>query len=226
MKFWATWHKGQVDRLARPRRPREPARCPSASLTARRRPSGRGGRPAAGGGWALDPLGRTWETCGALTQAAPGRRTRDRYLTVLWVVATAAAIIYAVVGIYVGLAQQGNAADPAAVSCEYRIDLVRDRLVAYFDQKPQRWAEQDAKAAAVSLPGPSGPEPSPGPFGPDRSLGPSGPDLSNLLRETQALCASSNTELARRIDRLLAIYQDFVDRGRRHADARQELLAL
>lgn len=117
----------------------------------------------------------------------------------LWVVAAVAAIFYAVVGIYAGLAQQDIVARPDTVVCEYRIDLVRDRLVALLDQKPQRWAEHDASAAA---------------------------DLSNLLRETQALCAGSDTDLGRRIDRLFAIQREFADRGRRHADARRELLAL
>ncbi|MCY1062321.1 MULTISPECIES: hypothetical protein [Nannocystis] len=117
----------------------------------------------------------------------------------LWVVAAVVAILYALVGIYAGLAQQDIVARPATVVCEYRIDLLRDRLVALFDQKPQRWAEQDAFAAA---------------------------DLSNLLRETQALCAGSDTDLGRRIDRLIALHSEFAERGRRHADARRELLAL
>ena len=117
----------------------------------------------------------------------------------LWVVAAVAAIFYAVVGIYSGLAHQDIVARPATIVCEYRIDLLRDRLVALFDQRPQRWADQDASATA---------------------------DLSNLLRETQALCAGSDTDLGPRIDRLIALHREFADRGRRHADARRELLAL
>lgn len=116
-------------------------------------------------------------------------------------VAAVVAILYALVGIYAGLAQQDIVARPATVECGYRIDLLRDRLVALFDQRPQRWAEaeEDANAAA---------------------------DLSNLLRETQALCAGSDTDLGRRIDRLIALHREFAERGRRHADARRELLAL
>ncbi|MDC0720089.1 hypothetical protein [Nannocystis bainbridge] len=113
--------------------------------------------------------------------------------------AAVVAILYALVGIYAGLAQQDIVARPATVVCEYRVDLLRDRLVAQFDQRPQQWAEDDANAAA---------------------------DLSNLLRETQALCAGSDTDLGRRIERLIALQRDFAERGRRHADARRELLAL
>lgn len=110
-----------------------------------------------------------------------------------------AAISYAVFGIYAGLAQQDLVARSATLVCEYRIELVRDRLVVLFDQKPQRWADHEELAAA---------------------------DLSNLLRETQALCAGSDTEFGRRLDRLLALQREFIDRSHRHADARRELLAL
>jgi hypothetical protein len=147
--------------------------------------------------WALDPVARTWETLRALPQAAPGRR--DRILTSLWVAVSVTATFYAVVGIYAGLAQQDLGADRASVSCEYRLDLARDRLIALFDRSPQRWAGHDEHAAA---------------------------DLTNLLRETLALCAGSDAEIGRRLDRLSSLHRDFTERSRRHADARQELLAL
>lgn len=120
-------------------------------------------------------------------------------LTVLWVAAAVAAIFYAVVGVYAGLAQQDILARPATVVCEYRVALVRDRLIALLDQQPQRWVAQGEPAEA---------------------------EFSNLLRETQALCAGSDTVVGRKLDRLEALYRDFVERSRRHADARQELLAL
>lgn len=167
---------------------------------------------AAGSGrGALDRLRRTWETPRALSKAAPARR--DRVLTTLWVAVTVAAIFYAVIGIFQGLAQQGLVGRPAAVVCEYRLDLVRDRLIAMFDQRPQMWAEH---AAADNFPGPHGPD----------SLDPSGSELSTLFRETFALCAGSDPAFQRRLDRMFALYSEFTERSRRHADARRELLAL
>ena len=110
-----------------------------------------------------------------------------------------AATSYAVVGVYAGLAQQDIVAGPATVVCEYRLDLVRDRLIVLLDQKPERWVAQGEPAEA---------------------------EFSNLLRETQAHCAGPDTPLGRKLDRLEALYRDFAERSRRHADARQELLAL
>lgn len=109
------------------------------------------------------------------------------------------ATFYAIVGIYAGLAQQALGADKASVSCEYRVDLARDRLIALFDRSPLRWPDHDEHAAA---------------------------DLSNLLRETLALCAGSDAEIGRRLDRLSSLHREYTERSRHHADARQELLAL
>lgn len=145
----------------------------------------------------LDLGALTWETPLALTKAASTHR--DRILTAAWVAVSVAATFYAVIGIYVGLAQQDLTARSGALVCEYRFDLVRDRLVSLFDQKPLRWADHEELAAA---------------------------DLSNLLRETRALCAGSDSDLGRRLDRLLALQREFLDRSSRHADARRELLAL
>jgi hypothetical protein len=131
------------------------------------------------------------------------------------VAVSVAAISYAVFGIYQGLAQQGLVSRPATVVCEYRFDLVRDRLIAMFDQGPAQWAS-DAAATDINSPGPTGPE----------LHAPPGADLTNLFRETFALCAGSDPAYQRRLDRMFALYSEFTERSQRHADARRELLAL
>lgn len=136
---------------------------------------------------------------------------------------TVVAISYAVFGIYQGLAQQGLVGHPAAVVCEYRFDLVRDRLAAMFDQGPAQWAS-DAAATDTTSPGPSGPLAT-RPNGPELHA-PHGADLTNLFRETFALCAGSDPAYQRRLARMFALYSEFTERSQRHADARRELLAL
>lgn len=168
---------------------------------------------------ALDRSGRTWETPRALSKAAPARR--DRVLTILWVAVSVAAIFYAVIGIYQGLAQQGLVGRPATVVCEYRFDLVRDRLAAMFDQAQRA---SDAAATDSDSPGPTRPLAARA-SGPEHDA-PPGADLTNLFRETFALCAGSDPAYQRRLARMFALYSEFTERSQRHADARRELLAL
>lgn len=107
-----------------------------------------------------------------------------------------AAIAYAAVGIYAGLAHQDLASRPATVVCEYRVDLIRDRLISLHEQAP------------------------------DHLPSSSGATFANLLRETRAVCAGTDPATLHKLGRIEALYRDFDARSQRHADARQELLAL
>ena len=80
--------------------------------------------------------------------------------------------------------------------CEYRMDLVRDRLLNLLEQAP------DPPSTSV------------------------GAKFSNLLRETRAICAGTDPATLHKLGRIEVLYRDFDERSRRHADARQELLAL
>lgn len=80
--------------------------------------------------------------------------------------------------------------------CEYRMDLVRDRLINLLEQAP------DPPSTSV------------------------GAKFSNLLRETRAICAGTDPATLHKLGRIEVLYRDFDERSRRHADARQELLAL
>ncbi|MBK7824182.1 hypothetical protein [Nannocystis sp.] len=114
----------------------------------------------------------------------------------IWVASSVVAISWAAVGIYTGLATQNPARQSAAGFCEYRVELVRDRLINLLEQAPGQ----------ISTP--------------------AGAKFSNLLRETRALCAGRDPETTRKLGRIEALYGDFDLRSSRHADARQELLAL
>lgn len=83
----------------------------------------------------------------------------------------------------------------ATVVCEYRVDLVRDRLINLL---------QAADPPSTSV----------------------GAKFSNLLRETRAICAGTDPATLHKLGRIEVLYRDFDERSRRHADARQELLAL
>lgn len=103
------------------------------------------------------------------------------------------AVTYAAIGIFVGLAQQDLAPRPATVACDYRVELIRDRLISLHERPPS------AEGAS---------------------------DFSNLLRETRAICAGSDPVVLRKLARIEVLYSEFEGRSNRHADARQELLAL
>lgn len=114
----------------------------------------------------------------------------------IWVATAVVAIFWATVGIHAGLAQQDLVRRPANVVCEYRVELVRDRLINLLEQDPDH----------ISLP--------------------AGATFSNLLRETRAICAGTEPATLHKLGRIEALHSDFDDRSRRHAAARQELLAL
>lgn len=46
------------------------------------------------------------------------------------------AIAYAAFGIFVGLAHQDLAPRPAVVACDYRVELIRDRLISLHERPP------------------------------------------------------------------------------------------
>lgn len=129
-----------------------------------------------------------------LTQSASARR--ERIAIAIWVATAVAAILWATVGIYAGLAHQDLVGRPANMVCEYRMDLVRDRLVNLLEQPPDRLSSSV------------------------------GAKFSNLLRETRAICAGTDPATLHKLGRIEVLYRDFDARSQRHADARQELLAL
>lgn len=87
---------------------------------------------------------------------------------------------------------------PDEVQCEYRVTLIRDRLVSHMDrstQAPPRDPEADEK-------------------------------FSNLLRKTRTACAAENPDLDDKLEAIERIFSEHQDRRRLHDAAREELLAL
>lgn len=117
----------------------------------------------------------------------------------IWVATSVVAVAWAAFGIFVGLAHQDLAPRPEVVACDYRVELIRDRLVSLHDRPP-------TPGAGTSQP--------------------FGHEFSNLLRETRAICAGSDPAVLRKLARIEVLYSEFDERTTRHADARQELLAL
>jgi hypothetical protein len=147
-----------------------------------------------------------------LTQPVSARR--DRIVTAIWVTTSVVGVAYAACGIFVGVAQRD-------IACDYRVELARDRLVSLHEH-PASFSEADPSRPSgpeqTQTSWPSGPDQSPRPFRPD--------EFTNLLRETRAICAGSDPAVLRKLARIEVLYSEFAERQRRHADARQELLAL
>ena len=112
------------------------------------------------------------------------------------VIGSVGVISYGVAGVFAGLAQQRPELPQEKIDCEYRVYLLRERVVARLDQS--RPKAQDANR---------------------------GDPLSTLLRESQAAC-SDDPELARRIDTIQGQLAAHQARIQHDARARQELLAL
>jgi hypothetical protein len=117
----------------------------------------------------------------------------------LWLVLSVAAVVYVFAGVYVGLTLQRDDLDPSKARCDYRVELVRDRLVTLLDQTRPPGHPRTTEA---------------------------GERFSTLLHETRAICSAQDSEIGRKIDRISVIFDAYLDRSRREDQDRQELLGL
>ena len=97
-----------------------------------------------------------------------------------------------------GLWQQIPSLPEDQADCNYRVELMRTRLIALMDRSPGR---ADAGSEADD-------------------------DFANLLRETQAACGDASPELAHKLERISQEYALERERRRQSAAARLELSAL
>jgi len=106
------------------------------------------------------------------------------------------AIIYGVVGITAGLAQQQPGLAPSEIDCPYRARLLRDRVVALTLRSPS--LQQGDPQDDVVL---------------------------NLIRETQAACSAdaASKQYLEQIEELLRAH---VQHNARNSEIRRDLLAL
>lgn len=129
---------------------------------------------------------------------SPKKASRKRFFTILRIGGTVAIVAYVFLGVGMGLFQQDPELPSGEVDCDYRIELIRDRLVSYMDrstQAPPRDPAADEK-------------------------------FSTLLRKTRAACAVEHPDLVGKLDRIEEIFIEHQERRRTQDAAREELLAL
>ena len=105
-------------------------------------------------------------------------------------------ILYGVAGAFTGLLQQRSGLGTEQIDCDYRVELLRDRVVALTERSPQQ-SLRDPQDDVVST----------------------------LIRETQTACADDDAQSARLqlIGERLREHQRL---RAQEAEARRELLAL
>ncbi len=108
-------------------------------------------------------------------------------------------IAYIVVGLYLGLAQQLLVRPVENLDCDYRIDLVRDRLVSLIEQAPRVRIERARKGKHK---------------------------FNNLLQDTQTRCSATDPELKAKIHEIRRMYNEFNDRSAAESAAIERLLDL
>jgi hypothetical protein len=114
------------------------------------------------------------------------------------IVGAVGAILWGVVGVYQGLAQQTLGLEPEEIDCAYRVQLLRDRVFALTERSPHEGADDPQDAI-----------------------------VSNLIRETRAACASrGDVESTKHLDTIDDRLRDHLQLRTREDQARHELLAL
>ncbi len=106
-----------------------------------------------------------------------------------------AAVLYGVVGVAVGVAQQQPGLAASEIDCEYRVRLIRDRVVALTQRAPS-FREGDPQDDVVS----------------------------NLIRETSAACSADAASL-QTLERIEGHLRTHVAQGAQDLEIRRELLA-
>jgi hypothetical protein len=99
--------------------------------------------------------------------------------------------------VVLGLAQQAAKLPAEQIDCAYRVQLLRDRLVA-LTERSARFDAPDPQDDAVS----------------------------NLIRETRQACASRHPETIGALDAIAVRLREHLELRTRDAEARRELLAL
>lgn len=105
-------------------------------------------------------------------------------------------ILFGVVAVTLGLAQQRPGLSPNEVDCRYRVRLIRDRVVALTLRSPAL-----------------------------RDGDPQDDVVLNLIRETQAACSADATSI-QTLGRIREHLRAHVEHNARESEVRHELLAL
>jgi hypothetical protein len=132
----------------------------------------------------------------ALSQSARELRISTR-LRIIQSIGISGIILYGIAGIVLGLQQQAAALPPEQIDCAYRVQLLRDRVLAL--------TERSAHVVAVD---------------------PQDDVVSNLIRETRQVCARRDPESIPALDAIAVRLREHLELRNREAQARRELLAL
>ncbi|MBK6916697.1 MAG: hypothetical protein IPH07_04780 [Deltaproteobacteria bacterium] len=112
-------------------------------------------------------------------------------------VGVSAAILWGVVGVSRGLAQQSVGLPSGEIDCAYRVQLLRDRVVALTQRSPS-----------------------------DRATDPQDHVVSNLIRETRTACANrGDLESEHALEAIDLRLREHLESRSRDQQARRELLA-
>ncbi|MCA9680716.1 MAG: hypothetical protein KC457_00855 [Myxococcales bacterium] len=104
----------------------------------------------------------------------------------------------------IGLWQQLSGLSADQTDCEYRTELMRERLMALMDRPiSTSWRSEPGRVDLEAH-----------------------DDFANLLRETHAACDDASPELAQKLDRIDEIFDRDRERRKDAAAARAELSAL
>lgn len=142
----------------------------------------------------LDRAARSGDTPTALEGKKPPRG--PRFWSWVRLVGAVIAILYGTVGVSLGLSQQQRGLAPGEIDCAYRVELLRDRVVALTERSPnQRGGDPQVHV------------------------------VSNSIRETLAAC-SDNEHARRRLEAIGTHLSQHAQRSAGDEEARRELLAL
>ncbi len=120
----------------------------------------------------------------------------SRFLSWARLVGAIFAILYGAVGVSLGLSQQQRGLAPGEIDCAYRVELLRDRVVALTERSPV-----------------------------NRRGDPQVDVVSNSIRETLAAC-SEDEHATRRLQAIGTHLSQHAERTAGDEEARRELLAL
>jgi hypothetical protein len=113
------------------------------------------------------------------------------------IVGLSLAILYGIGGVVLGLAQQAEALPSEQIDCPYRVSLLRDRVVALTERSPH-----------------------------DVAADPQDNVVSNLIRETQRVCAPRDAESTVALAAIAQRLSEHLELRAREAQTRRELLAI
>ena len=139
----------------------------------------------------------------------------------LWIRILGAVVLiaFALWGVGMGLRQQVSGLPDDQADCSYRVELMRERLLALMDRSPpssRRFPAGASRRFAIGWAAGWGAD----------AGSEADEDFANLLRETHAACRDASPETAHTLERIAQHHARERERRQQSAAARAELSAL